>query len=417
MNGTGGTGDWDGYVFSWQPTPFNGSGPNTVSPTDTTIYSVTVTDANGCSASGSVTVNVTPKLSLSVQNGIDTVNICFQQDTAGLFANAFGGNDSIYTYTWVTLGIADSNVVSSSQSVYPLINTTYAVIASDGCSLNDTDTVVVMVRDIPQANFITTPEQSCPPYFAIFNGNNSNANVVNPTYSWDFNGDGIYGDDSIAKPTHLFDSSGVFSVSLIIESEFGCPDTFSIGNYITIWPVPDAGEYHIPPDEQISLINSDVQFVDTTSGNPTWWSWNFGDGDTSSLQNPMHTYTDTGTYYVTLIVKNINECPDTILDTIVINNEFAIFVPNAFTPTGDGKNEFFGPKGVGIDPDNYVLYIFDRWGDLIFESHDIDKGWDGRAHGGKDVAQQDVYVWLIVCYDMFPEKNKHRLTGTVTLVK
>jgi gliding motility-associated-like protein len=119
------------------------------------------------------------------------------------------------------------------------------------------------------------------------------------------------------------------------------------------------------------------------------------------------------TYIVTLTVHNAGGCISSITHPVRIWPEFSFFIPNAFTPDGDGINDTFFGKGKGIV--DYQLMIFDRWGNFIFHADDINKAWDGRANGGADVAQQDVYVWKVALTDIF--KKKHNYIGTVTIVR
>ncbi|MHB8402720.1 MAG: T9SS type B sorting domain-containing protein, partial [Bacteroidia bacterium] len=150
------------------------------------------------------------------------------------------------------------------------------------------------------------------------------------------------------------------------------------------------------------------------------YNWNLGDAycsaatDTSILINPAHTYLNVGTYNVTLTVTSAYGCSSTVVKPIVVNETYAIYVPNAFTPNGDGKNEFFLAEGEGIN--SFKLYVFDRWGLLLYYSDDINKGWDGTYQAkGTQVLQEDVYVWKIDLTD-FTNKAKS-LHGTVTLLK
>jgi len=131
-------------------------------------------------------------------------------------------------------------------------------------------------------------------------------------------------------------------------------------------------------------------------------------------------YTDTGTYSITLIVETPEGCADTIVLEVTIKGEYIIFAPNAFTPDGDGDNDYFFPKGIGINGSSFELYIFDRWGDLIAKvtgewSDDLSIGWDGRANDGAVKAQLDVYVWLIRTEDL--EGLDHEYVGHVTLLR
>ena len=109
---------------------------------------------------------------------------------------------------------------------------------------------------------------------------------------------------------------------------------------------------------------------------------------------------------------------DTAGHFVEITSEYILFVPNAFSPNKDGDNDYFFPKGIGIDNEEFEINIYDRWGNLIYKytgKYDQWSGWDGRANGGKDIAQQDVYVWLIRVKDLNDEYHEH--IGHVTLLR
>jgi gliding motility-associated-like protein len=114
-----------------------------------------------------------------------------------------------------------------------------------------------------------------------------------------------------------------------------------------------------------------------------------------------------------LSVLNGGLCPNSVTHEVVISPEYSFFIPNAFSPDGNGINDTFFGKGKGII--KYELMIFDRWGNFIFYADDINKGWDGKANKGAETAQQDIYVWKVNLTDIF---NKiHSFIGTVTLVE
>ncbi len=133
------------------------------------------------------------------------------------------------------------------------------------------------------------------------------------------------------------------------------------------------------------------------------------------MQNPSYTYSDSGHYQVRLIVNNQYGCSDTAEDIIVIKSDYALYVPNTFSPNGDNINDVFIPKGMGIDVDKYEFWVFDRWGDFIFKSTDPNVGWNGKANDGKFAAQQDTYVWKVATTDVLG--YKHRYMGHVNLIR
>jgi gliding motility-associated-like protein len=141
--------------------------------------------------------------------------------------------------------------------------------------------------------------------------------------------------------------------------------------------------------------------------------WDFGDSTSSNLASPSHTYAQRGTYNVRLVVSAPGGCTDTTFDEIIVNPEFTLYVPNAFTPNGDGLNDNFLIYGEEIQEMN--MMIFDRWGNMVFTSTSVQEGWDGRANGGADIAQQDVYVYKIQVKDL--AGKQHKQTGHVSLIR
>ena len=137
--------------------------------------------------------------------------------------------------------------------------------------------------------------------------------------------------------------------------------------------------------------------------------------------NPEYTFpADTGYYKVRLVTTNSVGCIDTIYKFIYIEPEFALYIPNAFTPNGDNINDTFFPDGIGINPnENFNFYILDRWGVILFESHSLKTPWDGIAHklGGTELVQQDIYVWKLEVQDVTYSEKKHRYIGHVTVIR
>lgn len=193
----------------------------------------------------------------------------------------------------------------------------------------------------------------------------------------------------------------------------GCDSLTTV--FITVYPQP-VGNFTTSPNPA-TLLSPTVFFHNLSSPDNLKYYWSFGDASnaTSTEKNPSHTYQDTGFYLSTLIITNNYGCADTIEQLIVINDDYSIYVPNTFTPNSDGINDVFLPKGVGIIERGYELLIFDRWGNLIFKTNDLNKGWDGKANDGKDIAQIDTYVWKLGFTDIF--ETKHFLVGHVNLIK
>lgn len=128
--------------------------------------------------------------------------------------------------------------------------------------------------------------------------------------------------------------------------------------------------------------------------------------------HPDHVYELAGVYQVYLVAINDKGCMDTVMHLVEITPDYALYIPNVFTPDGNGLNDTFQPKGVGIDEDDYKMYIFDRWGEIIFTSDEFRKGWDGTVKGSTKLAEQGVYVYRILVKDL--SGTVHEYIGHVT---
>ena len=175
------------------------------------------------------------------------------------------------------------------------------------------------------------------------------------TYAWNL-GDGSTSSET--SPIHTYTEPGTYSVSLLIETPDGCIDYLNVSNLVTVHPYPVAG--FSASADTVSLVNANVSFENTSSG-ASWYAWDFGDGSpVEHGSSAAHNYADTGTYQIQLIVMNPAGCLDTIFGTIRVEQDFAIYIPNAFTPNKDGVNDGFLPLGVGWT--DFEMWIMDRWG-------------------------------------------------------
>lgn len=168
--------------------------------------------------------------------------------------------------------------------------------------------------------------------------------------------------------------------------------------------------------QEATILNPEINFTDLSSADVIGWNWDFGDLTTDLVnQNPTHNYQDTGYYAVQLIVTN-NLCYDTIVKIVQVKPDFFFAIPNTFTPDDDDLNEIFRPGTmIGVSEKEYNFYIFDRWGEKIWEGHDLEAGWDGTVKGGSKIAQTDTYVWLIQLKGIDGSKREYR--GHVNLLK
>ncbi len=406
-------GNGGAYSYTWTPPAgldFTNIANPTSTPAATTIYTVNATDVNGCPAAPvNVTVTVNPALNV-VASG--TASIC-PGASANISALGSFGNGGPYTYTWAPAGTGSGSPVS----VSPAVTTTYTVTASDGCSPTATATVTITVLPLPVVAFSAPITSGCEPHCANFTDNSTVLGGGIATWAWDF-GDGNTA--STNAPTNCYAIAGSYNVTLTVTSTLGgCSSTSTVNNYITVHPTPNA-DFSAPLET--SIINPTIAYTDestVSTGFISGWNWNFGDSfsstsdSTSTLQNPTHTFTEAGTFCATLLVTSNFGCIDSTNVCIIVDPEFTFFIPNAFSPNGDGINDEFYGKGDYIK--KFEMMIFDRWGNMIFFTDDINKHWNGVANHGKDLAQEDVYIYAVKITDN--KDKKHKYTGTVTIVK
>ncbi|HIE15871.1 MAG TPA: PKD domain-containing protein, partial [Bacteroidales bacterium] len=374
-----------------------GSSNSSITVSTSGTYSVTVTDANGCSGSSQVTVQVSPPISFNTFT--NNANVC-PGDPVEINGVVTGGLPPYTIYTEY------GNVINFPYIVYPSDTTTYILNVQDACGNTQTSNVDVVVYPVPNPIFTSDIIEGCQPLTVQFNETGNYA-----SYLWTF-GDGSYDYMSYDhNPQHTFQKPGVFDISVTATNEYGCSNSFTFYEMITVYPKPDA-KFSAEPTVA-SIIHPLVNFYNYSFLNDINY-WSFGDGDSSLSVNPYHLYPDTGSYIVTLIVETQNGCKDTTTSSILIRQEVTFYAPTAFSPDGDHQNDVWFITGTGIDTSNFQLYIYNRWGEVIWETNDITKAWDGITSDGK-IAENGVYVWLCYYYDIFAIAHEER--GQIMLIR
>ncbi len=364
---------------------------------------ITYTIAGQCGNSETTVINVNDPLDVTAFIDMD---ICEGQD-ANLSAIANGG-DGNYTYNWTDdLG----NPVGNGQfiTVTPAVTTTYTVTVTDGCgSTAVTDQVTVTVNPLPTINFVVNNATGCAPLEVTFTDNSAPAGT---NCLWDF-GDTFFSTDC-GVTSHTYTQPGCYDVSLTITTAAGCSNSLTQPNMVCVSENAVA-DFDFTPDST-TIFDPHFEFTNL-SQNADSYLWTFGDGANSTDVDPSHTYEAIPfEHEVCLIAYTVDGCNDTICKPVKINDEFLIYVPNAFTPDDDQFNNDFGPVISGHIPESYEFYIFDRWGQIIFESHNLNVRWDGRDPSGV-IAKTDVYVWKIKVKSAISGEEKEYV-GHVTLLK
>ncbi len=296
-----------------------------------------------------------------------------------------------------------------------------------GC--RDTSYGTVTVYRPPVINSVY-PDSGCAPFCHRFSDHSTSTDGSIIQWAWNFPGGSP--DISFSKNTGevCFNTPGTYDASLSIVSDLGCSAYKYFDNIIKVYSIPEA-DFSISK-ETAGFYSPILTFSDQSTSDVLQWDWDFGDStqivNGSPIENHAYlsaTANDFYQFYTTLIVTNEGGCKDTIVKPNEINPYYTFFVPNAFTPNGDLRNNFFYAKGMGIK--NYDFWIFDRWGLQIWSCHQDGSNvpydnygnegmssvcrWDGTINGNK--VQEDVYVWRAKVTDVFGKV--HVYLGSVTV--
>jgi gliding motility-associated-like protein len=381
---------------------------NNVFPQSTTTYIVTVTAPNGCTASGSAIVNVNglPVLSVLPMNP----EVCFGDDVTLNVSGALNYFWSSNLNHNLPNGSQVSFVADSTLQIY--------VIGVDANGCRDTVSTDVTVHPLPHADFLSSLCKVCGQSSVSFLSLSYPANDI-VSYTWDFGNpsSGMNNFSSNMNPSHYYNIPGAYWVSLEVTTIHGCKAFIMKPDLITVYPNPLAGFSRSPGITDI--VDPTVYVFDHSNG-ATEYLYDFGDpasgqNNYADMPNPVHEYSGPGEYVIWQYVTNEWGCVDSTKQNVIIKPTWQIYIPNAFTPNGDGMNDCFIPVGFNIDSENFAMYIYNRWGEEIYSTKDIEKGWDGSVKGSALKAKQDVYVYLIVIRDIFGIEKHYK--GSLTLLK
>lgn len=382
------------YYFQWSTGEQTQS--ITVSPTTNTTYVVSITDANGCSANPQQTqVIVSPQVMLSATALYDTV--C-PGESNQIITNITGGISPFAIFL-------DNSPVNQPIFVYPEQSQSYQISVQDACNNSASVDIPIGVYSLPNISFISDTLSGCEPLEVHFNDQMPNVGQIN---SWNFGDSTSVG--SGFHPVHIYQNSGIFDVTLSVTSENGCSSSLTVPDYITVFSKPRAR--FTPQPKTTTIIKPDIYFLNRSTDNYNNF-WDFDDGNLSLIVNPYHHYLDIGEYLVTLIVESDNGCFDTAISKIIITDQFTFYAPTAFSPDANNSNDFFYVTGHGIDTTNFQLIIFDRWGEEIFSTNNIEDKWDGKAKNHKKVPV-GLYTWYVIYQDELGQS--HEVTGAVNVI-
>lgn len=399
--GTGGA----TFDYYWSMTANTDSLQSVVIASDTS-FTVYAENELGCPSSvESILVSVFPDLSGTIS---PDATIC-DGESSSITANAAGGQ-APYTFTWSN-GFTETDPVSSSISVQPTDTTTYTVTITDVCGTSLVLSSIVNVAPIPVPSYLVTNPNQCEP--AVFEIINTTDPTQSQTIEWVINGT----QQVINQQTVYTDPlmAGSYPIQMTVTSAAGCTQTVTFQNALVV-EAPPVAAFSYTPNTPTSL-DAEVAFINGSMNADSYvWSFENGAPNGSYQQNPTVSFPNgtEGEYEVMLIAYSDWGCSDTAYQTIIVIEAQTVFAPNAFTPNGDEFNNSWKVTVNGYDVFDFTLTLYNRWGELIWESHDASVDWDGTYNG--KVVPSGIYTWVIRTKELNND-NKVTLTGHVTVIK
>ena len=386
----------NGSVYNWQVqnstiaiiTSGNGTEHITLDLNNPGVFQLLVeeVDVNGCNGYDSILVEIhalpNPSiLALGPISFCEGDSVLLQLDSN--YVSNIWNNGINLTYTYI----------------YSPGNYFATVIDTNGCS-NISNYIYVDVNQNPIADYIIDGVCLNSPTTFINNSILQTGNIS--TLIWYLGNGEVLNGDSV---TYTYTNLGSYNTELLVISDLGCRDTIS--KIFSIFNNPTA-EFTFNP-KTISTLMPDINFINT-SENTFSVLWDFDDSTTSFLENPMHEFENPGIYNVMLTVSDTNFCVDSVVHKITMYYDYVLYIPNSFTPNGDGDNDKFGPVGLRMEKfKSYQFIIYNRWGDQVFITEKFSEKWDGID------AQSGVYNWVVILKDELGEIRKE--VGEVILIK
>ena len=313
-------------------------------------------------------------------------------------------NTSQYGLDWYwDFGDNSSSILKDPQHTYyqhGQYTITLVAVDTTKCNLADTFSLQVELLDRVTADFSGFWDVCFPGEIQLDN------NCYNATsYTWDF-GDG--NTSTLTTPSHIYGNPGLYNIILVADNPNTCNLSDTISGTAEIYPKPVA-DFYVLPSGQI-LLGQTVTFVDSST-NASSWFWKLGDGNTSISSSPINVYYEEGIITVCLDIISPDGCEDTICKTLEIIDDSKALMPNAFSPNGDGTNDILYAGGAGVS--KIMLKIYNRWGVLLFETTDLQKGWDGKYNGQPQPVGTYVYYMNLTLLN-----GKEMLVkGNITLLR
>lgn len=402
-----------GYTYSWAPIEglnfTNISNPiatlsNVSNDSYIREFIVTTTDL-GCVTADTILVTVLPQ---PVASFAGPNPMCFDVNSFDFIAGGQFG--PLASFDWQFGPSAnipfstDRNPQDISFSSTGLNNVTLTI-TDQGCESNLFQFPVQVWR-MPVANFDASAYTACEPSLITFSNLSESDDPIS-NISWSFGND-KYSEEN--NPTILYNTAGNYTVSLQVTSEYGCSNTYRMENMIMINPTPISA-FSVSP-ELIDIINPYTDIIDI-SNSASEIVYQIPGVDTIFTNNARPMFPDSGSYTITQLAINEFGCMDSTSKTVFVQIGYKLYVPTAFTPNEDGYNDVF--RAFGEDVQEFSMRIYDRWGELLYSTFDIENGWDGKTRLSERTLPGGIYIYKIQAIDRNGLKNSYE--GTLTLLR
>lgn len=395
------------FTYHWSQTSNLSAVQAIVSPTNANYYFVYAENQDGClSDSDSILVSVLPSLSASLT---PDYAIC-PGDNALINATASNGNGGPYNFSWSTLASGAGFTHSINET--PLTTTSYQVIVTDACETTPVVlTMIVTVSPVPNPLFTILYDSICEN--AVFELYNTTAPAMVQTSLWQISDGQVYTNSDTILTNQM--SDGNYDVSLTITSPDGCINTTLVNAALISMPRPSANFRYSPGT--ITAFSTTVILENLSIGNDlSHWTMQYANPAASSDHSPVTIFPEgvVDNYIVQLIAESYFGCTDTMFQIVEVNPEVILYAPNTFTPDDDEFNATWKVFIEGIDPSEFVLIIYNRWGEIVWKTLDPSADWDGTFKG--EIVESGSYNWTIRAKDAVSSEN-HTWQGNVLIIK
>ena len=383
---------------SWSGTGINNAATGAFGAANTPAgnYSITYTTPGACSNSFNQVIQVIANLDATIGAAGP---FCEDASPYNLTAASAGG-------VWSGTGAitAGGQISPSTLGAGPF--TFNYNIDNNGCL--SSDNIQVTVNALPQPSFTASTTNGCSPLSVTFT---NTSNPLGSSCVWYVNGAPAGTGNSYSE---IFTGSSCEDIGIMITDAAGCSQSMTMTDVVCVNPNPSASFTWSPIEP---MLGGTVSFENTSIGGTTYtWDIN-GQGASGESVSYNVPSVESGEFQACLEVVGPGGCMDAQCYTVVLSSESYIFVPNSFTPDADGTNDVFAPVIAGLTSDyRYTFRVYDRWGEVVFETNDPNDVWTGNVHGGNYYAQPDAYVYEITL-QLRAGEAPFRKVGSIILIR